>query len=154
MVLHTSFIGNLVTRGVSTVAGFLGNLFTGGGAAATAARGIATIGAGTAVGIGAASLFTDDEVARPGGAGASNRTRTIVQTIDPAGTVVKQQVLRGSPHLMRRDLLTAKRVFRLASKLHEKLPRRTVKESEITQLKNRIVKKALDKAADPCPPAA
>lgn len=148
MVLHTSFLGGLIGRGVTGIARFLG----GGSTAAGVVRGVGTIAAGTAAGIGVASLFDGDEEAT-GTGGESNRTRTIVQTINPAGQVVRQRVLRGTPHLMNRDLMVAKRVFRVSQELHGKLPRRTVKESEVTALKNRIVKNALDKAGAPCPPS-
>lgn len=146
MVLHTSFIGNLVGRGFTALTSLLRT---------PAVRGIATIGAGTAAGIGVANLLSgngqDDGADFDREEGAGRRTRTIVQTLSADGTVVRQKVLRGSPHLMNRDLMIAKRVFNVSTKLHAKLPRKTVKESEVTALKNRIVKNALDKAGAPCP---
>jgi len=67
-----------------------------------------------------------------GGVGmAAAFTQTVVQTVQ-RGTniVIKQVVLRGSPHLMNHDLVVAKRVFRLANKLHAKMPRRAAKRKD------------------------
>lgn len=64
-----------------------------------------------------------------GGVGmAAAFTQTVVQTVQRGTNIVlKQVVLRGSPHLMNHDLVVAKRVFRLANKLHAKMPRRAAK---------------------------
>ena len=58
--------------------------------------------------------------------------RTIVQTVSRAtGQVVRQEEFRGSPFLMNHDIVVAKKVFRMAQKLHGRLPRRQVKRKAI-----------------------
>jgi len=65
----------------------------------------------------------------PGRSGMAGTFRqTVVQTIDrTTGNVVKQELFRGSPFLMNHDIVVAKKVFRMASKLHGRLPRKSVK---------------------------
>jgi len=59
---------------------------------------------------------------------AGSFRRTLIQTVDRAsGAVIKQEVEVGAPFLMNRDIVIAKRVFRMATKLHGRLPRRSVK---------------------------
>lgn len=78
-------------------------------------------------------------------------TRTIVQTLDLAtGRIVTTRTLPGSPHLMNSEIRAAKKVFRQTAKLHAKLPRRTVKEGEVTKLKNAAVAAAIANVT--CPP--
>lgn len=80
-----------------------------------------------------------------GGNGLTFR-QTLVQTIE-VGTsrVVSEQVLRGSPFLMRNDIQIAKRVIRTASKLGRlKGIRHTVRQSSAAKLKDAIEQKALD----------
>jgi hypothetical protein len=60
----------------------------------------------------------------PGGNGRFAR-QTIVQTVDTmTGQVVKEKVLPGSPHLMNKDLVAAKRVMRITGKLGGRFGRR------------------------------
>jgi hypothetical protein len=81
------------------------------------------------------------------------RKRTRVESLDQFGQVLRTVVFDGAPFLMNKDVVAAKRVFRLASKLHGKLPRRTVKESKVAQLKDAAVETALRQiqAPKPCP---
>ena len=79
--------------------------------------------------------------------------QTVVQTIDRAnGMVLFQEVFKGAPFLMRHDIVVAKRVFKLAQKLHGRLPRRTVKRKHMeaaglaTFIEGRAAQRAL------CPP--
>jgi len=89
-----------------------------------------------------------------GGNGDTFR-RTIVQTIDSrTGELRKQVVLAGAPHLMNRDLQIAKRVFRLSSKLHTRLPKRVIRPSRQKQLTMQVLDNALQRAALPCPTPA
>ncbi len=126
--------------------------------AAVARRGAVPLAAGT-VGLGAGLLAGDgavDAAGRPIGGGVGGNgltfTRTIVQSVDARdGTVLRQQVLQGSPHLMNRDLAVAKRVFRLAGKLHRRMPKRTVRMSRAKLLTQQVVENALERAALPCP---
>lgn len=74
-----------------------------------------------------------------GGGNGQVSVMTIVQTIDNAtGAVVREKTLRGSPFLMNSDIAVAKRVFRTASKLGARLPKRIVKQSEASKLKDEI----------------
>lgn len=127
---------------------------------ATAAKRVA-IGAGVAggvVGLGAGLVIGPDgqPVGAAGGPGVGGNgltfTRTIVQSVDARdGTVLRQQVLQGAPHLMNRDLAIAKRVFRLAGKLHRRMPKRSVRMSRTKMLTQQVVENALERAALPCP---
>jgi len=68
----------------------------------------------------------DDIGGRVGMAGSFRQT--VVQTIERGtNVVIRQEVRSGAPFLMNRDIVIAKRVFRLATKLHGRLPRRAVK---------------------------
>ena len=54
--------------------------------------------------------------------------RTMVQTIDRAtGQLISFKFFDGAPFLMNKDIVAAKRVFRLSNKLHNRLPRRSVR---------------------------
>jgi len=138
------------------------------GVAATRAGAIGRVGragaglvaGGAAFGLGQ-SIFDDGggdggQLAAMGGNGDSFR-RTIVQTIRASdGVITRQEILRGGPHLMQHDLVVAKRVFRLASKLHAKMPRRTVRVSRQKMLMQQVVENALEQKMCPplpCPPA-
>jgi len=86
------------------------------------------------------------QIAAAGGNGATHRV-TIVQSIDNnTGAVLREEVMPGSPFLMNKDFETAKRVFKMISAANTKLPRKVVKQSEITVLKNEVVKDALRNA--------
>lgn len=66
---------------------------------------------------------------QPGaGTGSVNQNTVItrVMTISPAGKIVKQEDLVGRPFLMNKDLVTAKRVFRMIRKADQRLPRKSV----------------------------
>lgn len=140
-----SFIGSLLTRGVSA----LGRFFTG-GAAATTGRAIATIGAGTAAGIAVGNIFGGDGDTSEDGA-IGKRVRTIVQTVDAEGNVVRQKVLRGSPFLMRRDFIIAKRVNRLSGKL-TRFSNRIRSPSKMKMFTDAVLDNALRKQLSlPCP---
>lgn len=70
--------------------------------------------------------------ALPGGGAGGTVRQTIVQTVDRAtGNVVRQDVFRGAPFLMNHDITVAKKVFRVAQKLHGRLPRRSVRKRVI-----------------------
>jgi len=77
--------------------------------------------------------------------------RTVVQTLDlMTNKIVRNRILPGTPHMMNSDIRAAKKVFRQSADLHSKMPRRTVKESETTKMKNQIVQAAVQKVI--CPP--
>ncbi len=139
-------------RAIPAVSGFTARgVRAGAGRFARAGAGAVGLGAGFAVG---ESIFAGDGgggLAAVGGNGDSFR-RTIVQTIRASdGVLIRQEVLRGGPHLMQHDLVVAKRVFRLASKLHAKMPRRTVRVSRQKLLMQQVVENALEQKM--CPPA-
>ncbi len=46
-------------------------------------------------------------------AGLKNRIMTVVQTISPAGVVIRSKTLEGAPFLMRKDFVTLKRTQKL-----------------------------------------
>lgn len=162
------FFGN-VFRGITgAIKGFLGvparaapaARFVGGRAAAQPTRrALARLGGAAALGgafaggdLAVGALAGGGDIGGDGGVGGNGRTfrRTIIQTIDSdSGEVLKQRVRRGSPFLMRTDVIVAKRVFRMATKLHGKLPRRTVRQSRVKALTDRVVESALDRAACP-----
>lgn len=79
-----------------------------------------------------------------GGGNGKESTRTIVETMDlRTGKIVRRKILAGSPHLMNKDIAAARKVFRATSKLHARMPRRTVRESKTKQLTDAAVDKAL-----------
>jgi len=93
-------------------------------------------------------------VVAPGG--LKNVVRTIVQTIAPNGQIVASEMLAGRPFLMQKDIVTAKRVFKQSRKLASKIPKKTVRESPTTQLKDRVIQQAMQNllCAPACPPPA
>jgi len=72
-----------------------------------------------------------------------NQVRTIIQTLNPAGQVIKQKIERGRPFLMARDIVIAKRVFRTVAKVSGRLPRKTVKQSKASMLTDAALDRAL-----------
>jgi len=103
------------------------------------------------------SALGDAAVAGPaaamGGGNGQLRTVTVVTTVDNAGMVVRRRVLKGSPHLMNRDLVIAKRVLRTAGKLGRKFSRKTREVSQTKQLMSVIQQKAIANALGVgCPP--
>jgi len=133
-----------------------------GGAAARIGRagaGAVALGAGFAVGESIFSPEQQEALAAQGGLGGGNGfsfRRTIVQTIRSFdGVILNIEVLRGAPHLMNRDLQTAKRVFRISSKLSGRLPKKLVRVSRTKMLMQQLQESALEKAISPpamCPP--
>ncbi len=73
-----------------------------------------------------------------------NLVITRIQTLNPAGQIIKEVVKRGRPFLMASDFNTAKKVFKLATKAHGKLPRRSVKQSLSKQITDAVQRAALE----------
>ncbi len=73
-----------------------------------------------------------------------NMVITRIQTINPAGQVIKEVIRRGRPFLMATDFNTAKKVFKLATKAHAKLPRRSQKQSLASQITEAVKRAALE----------
>ena len=159
-------IGSILGGIVSGVTGFARNVLGLGtravGTTATAAgRTFGTAGrfiAPTAVGLGAGyvgqQLAEGDslipggtELAAIGGGNGREVTVTTVTTIDRAtGQAIRQKVLQGSPYLMNRDMVVAKRVMRLSGKLGRKFSRKTREPSKQKMLMDAMMDKALAKA--------
>lgn len=78
------------------------------------------------------------------------RKVTRVMSLDASGTIIATQNFEGTPFLMNKDVIAAKRVFRLSQKLARKLPKRTVKQSAVSQLKDAAVDQAMRVIT--CPP--
>jgi len=90
------------------------------------------VAARTALGVGLPPtpriLGEIDDIATLGGGMAGAFRQTVVQTIQRGtNVVIKQEIFRGAPFLMQHDIVVAKRVFRMATKLHGRLPRRSAK---------------------------
>jgi len=90
-----------------------------------------------------AALGDGPAAAAGGGGNGQLRTVTVVTTVDNAGMIVRRRVLKGSPHLMNRDLVIAKRVLRTAGKLGRKFSRKTREVSQTKQLLGVIQQKAI-----------
>jgi hypothetical protein len=80
------------------------------------------------------------------------RKRTTVETFDPvSGVVIRSTSFLGGVAVRAADVAALKRVVRQVSNLNKRIPKKRVKESDIKQLTDRVVKNALDRAGD-CPP--
>jgi len=78
------------------------------------------------------------------------RKRTIVQTFDPVtGAILRSKTTPGGVAVFAQDVAAARRINRQVRKLDARLPRKTVKESPIKALTNRVIKNALEHAGDP-----
>ena len=87
-----------------------------------------------------------------GGGNGKEATRTIVQTVNLlTGKIVRFKILPGSPHLMNSEVSAAKRVFKISSKLHARMPRRTVKESQTKKLTDAAIAAATANVTCPNP---
>jgi len=87
--------------------------------------------------------------AATGGPTGRRRKRTTVETFDPvSGIVTKRVTFAGGVAVRASDVAAFKRVFRQVTKLHGKLPRKTIRESQVKQLTDRVVKNALERAGD------
>lgn len=77
------------------------------------------------------------------------RRRTTVETFDPVtGVVCRSETFAGGVAVRDSDVTAAKRVFRQVRRIDKRLPRKTVKESAVKQLTDRVVKNALERAGD------
>lgn len=90
----------------------------------------------------------------PGVVSGRMRKRTTVETFDPVtGAVSRTVTFPGGVAVRASDVAAARRVFRQVRKLDGKLPRKTVKQSPVKMLTDRVIKNALEKAGDiDCPP--
>jgi len=85
--------------------------------------------------------------------GMKNVVTTQIITRNPAGQVIKTEMRRGRPFIMKSDITAAKRVFKQSRKLAAKLPKKTVKQSDAAALNDAIKQKMMQQIAGPsCPP--
>lgn len=85
----------------------------------------------------------------------AQRRRTIVETFDVStGVVTKRETFKGAPAVMQSDVAAANRLNRQLRRLNKKQPKKLVRPSAITQLKDEVIETALRRARDNgCPPA-
>ncbi len=76
------------------------------------------------------------------------RKRTIVETIDANGKVVKRKITKGGVAVFQADVTAANRVARQVRKLDKRMPKKIVKQSEIARLKEEVTESALRHARD------
>lgn len=76
------------------------------------------------------------------------RKRTIVETVNNRGIVVKRKVTKGGVAVFQADVTAANRVARQLRKLDKRMPRKLVKQSEISRLKDEVTEAALRHARD------
>lgn len=82
------------------------------------------------------------------------RKQTLVQTLDASGKVIKQTVTKGGVAVFQQDVTAANRVARQLRRLEKRMPRKLVKQSEQSRLKDEVTNAALRRARDlsDCPP--
>ncbi len=120
--------------------------------------GIPTVGAAVGAQATIEAVQTQQQITALTAAGAAAtgamRKQTVVQTLDAAGKVVKQTITKGGVAVFQSDVTAANRVARQVRRLDKRMPRKVVKETEITRLKNEVTEAALRRARDgaDCPP--
>ncbi len=72
-----------------------------------------------------------------------NRVQTVIQTINPAGKVIKTVTQAGRPFLMQKDFTIAKRVIKLAAAAAARIPRKRVQEGIGAQITRAVKQKVL-----------
>jgi len=85
------------------------------------------------------------------GGNGSRSTRTLVQTLDINTGRITTVIKPGSPHLMNSDVKVMRRVIKMTAALNKKIPRKIQRESEMTQLKNQVIRNAFQGVT--CAPA-
>jgi len=135
--------------------GFLGELFGTAiqlGVGAITGQPAISTAAGIVAGAGTSALLASPAAAarRGGGVGGGNgvtHLRTVVQSIDNAtGNVIREDIREGSPFLMNKDMQTARRVFKMIGMASKRLPKKMVRVSEATMLKDQLVTSSLQAA--------
>lgn len=76
------------------------------------------------------------------------RKRTIVETINALGQVVRRKTHKGGVAVFQADVTAANRVARQVRKLDKRLPRKIVKQSEQARLSQEVTNAALRHARD------
>jgi len=136
-----------IIKGITSVGrGLLGLPARAATVARAAPRVALAAGGAAAVAGGAIALAGDDDGAMiAGGTGGNGDvfTRTVIQTLNRQGQVVRQRIERGSPFLMNRDLAIAKRVIRTVGKLGGKFRRTKSGPSKMKQLTDKVIDTAI-----------
>lgn len=95
------------------------------------------------------------EMAAAGGACPTQgalRRRTIVETFDPeTGAVCRSETFKGAPAVMQSDVAAANRLNRALRRLNKQQPRKLVKQTTLSRLKEDVIEGALRGAGAPCP---
>lgn len=94
------------------------------------------------------AIFGDEE--RPVIKAGKGITMTSVTRVYENGFIEQVSVEEGHPILMSRDYQKARRVQRTVSKMHARIPRRTVKQSMASKAKEALEQQIIDAAT--CPP--
>jgi len=94
---------------------------------------------------------TGGALAAPGGNGSRFRTTFVMTRDTDTGRVLRVETLKGAPFLMNNDVRKLSTISRKVSKANSKIPRKTVRESATTQLKNAAVQSALTNVLATCP---
>lgn len=95
---------------------------------------------------------TTQALSAPGGNGTRFRTTIVVTRDTDTGRILRTEILKGAPFLMNNDVRKLSTISRKVSKANSKIPRKTVRESATTQLKNAAVDSALRNVLSTCPP--
>lgn len=94
-------------------------------------------------------LISPEQAQQVLGASGRLRRRTTTETFDPVtGVVTKTETFAGGVAVRQSDVVAARRVFRQIAAINKRIPRKTVKESQVKQLTDRVVKNALERAGD------
>jgi len=72
-----------------------------------------------------------------------NRVMTTIQTINPAGQVIKSVTRQGRPFLMQKDFTIAKKVIKLAAQAAARIPKKRVVEGIGAQITRAVKQKVL-----------
>jgi len=81
-----------------------------------------------------------------------NKVTTVVFTVQGmTGQIVKMQAMEGRPAIMASEARRARRFIKQISDASQKLPRKQVRESESTKIKNQILQSAVARITGPCP---
>jgi len=82
-----------------------------------------------------------------GGGNGVTHLRTVVQSIDNAtGAIVRESIQEGSPFLMNKDMQIARKVFKMIGMANKRLPKKMVRVSAATMLKDQLVESSLQNA--------
>lgn len=76
-------------------------------------------------------------------AAGKNRVQTVIQTVNPAGQIVKQIIKKGRPFIMANDFTIARRVIKLAAQAAARIPKKRVPQGISAQITHAVKDKVL-----------